>query len=109
MNIDINFTEIRPHTDLDFFHIPVCRKEVYADMYRRKGYTAEIAGLNRLVITSPLGYVTEYAVSVDVTDADVDKMFERDDKASGRFWRLVDKVAVARLNNLVRYINRATW
>lgn len=109
MNIIINFTAItRPTTN--FYHIPMATDDIHPDMYRESGYTAKIVDFNRLVITHPDGYYTaEYVVSCDLVNHDWQKMIARNDKESARFWNLVDKVAVARLNNLVRYINRATW
>ena len=106
MKIDINFTEIIPNRST-IRHIPMTGR-LYPEVYRELGYTAKVADLNRLVLTDG-PYTVEFVVSCELVDHDWKKMMARNDKESARFWDLVDKVAVARLNNLVRYINRATW
>lgn len=106
MKIDINFTEIVPNRFPTIRHIPMTGR-LYPEVYRELGYTAKMADLNRLVLTDG-PYTVEFVVSLEI-DNDCKKMMARNHKDSARFWDLVDKVAVARLNNLVRYINRATW
>lgn len=106
MKIEINFTEICSNRFPKIHHIPMTGR-LYPEVYRELGYTAKVADLNRLVLTNG-SYTVEFVVSLEM-DNDCKKMMARNDKESARFWDLVDKVAVARLNNLVRYINRATW
>ena len=106
MKIDINFTEIISNRSATIHHIPMTGR-LYPEVYRKLGYTAKVAGRNRLVLVKD-SFTVEFVVSLEI-DNDCKKMVARNDKESARFWDLVDKVAVARLNNLVRYINRATW
>lgn len=106
MKIDINFTEIVSNRFPTIHHIPMTGR-LYPEVYRELGYTAKVADLNRLILTNG-HYTVEFVVSLEI-DNDCKKMMARNSEDSARFWDLVDKVAVARLNNLVRYINRATW
>lgn len=106
MKININFTEIVSNRFSAVRRIPMTGR-LYPEVYRKLGYTAKVADVNRLVLTDG-PYTVEFVVSLEI-DNDCKKMKARNREDSARFWDLVDKVAVARLNNLVRYINRATW
>jgi hypothetical protein len=108
INIKINFTEINPNSS-EGFRIPMSGSPMYSNVYRENGSTAKVVNFNRLIILTPYGCTKEYAVSFELRGNDDRKMWERDSDANIRFWRAVEAVVIARLNNIVRYINRHTW
>lgn len=108
IEIKIHYTELSPST-YEGFRIPTTDSGMYLDIFREDNHTAKVVDCNRLLVTSPHGYVREYAVSFELNGADHRKMWERSTGANLRFWKAVEAVVMARLYNTVRYINRHQW
>lgn len=107
LKIEIRFTEIAPSTH-EGFRIPMNTGNVYPDYHRENGSTARVVDFNRLIITTP-HYTEEYAVSFELSGTDTLEAMKRNTADNIRFWKAVEGVVMARLSNLVRYINRHTW
>lgn len=108
MNIKLYFTEVNPSIN-EGFRIPMVGGNIYPEFHREHGSTAKVVDFNRLIITTAYGVVEEYVVSFELSGNNEYKMMARLGNANIRFWRAVEGVAMAKLSNMVRYINRHTW
>lgn len=108
IDITLDFTEVGTHFP-EGFRFPLTRTPFYPDTYRDCGYTAKVVDFNRLVVTSPYGDTREFIVSYSMDGNDNCKLFARSCDANIRFWKAIEGVAIAKLNNMVRYINRHKW
>lgn len=107
INIELRFTEVNPSIN-EGFRIPMISGHIYPDFHRENGSIAKVIDFNRLIITTT--YTTEeYTVSFEMDGNDDYKMMARGGAANIRFWQAVEGVVMAKLNNLVRYINNQTW
>jgi hypothetical protein len=110
INITIRYTELNTYgEEMRGFRIPLAHAGLYPDIYRDNGYTAKLVNVNRLVLTSPWGHVKEYAIAYEMDGHDYKKMMARTSEQNVRFYRAIENVLMARLENTVRYINRHTW
>lgn len=107
MNIKLYFTEVNPSIN-EGFRIPMVGGNIYPDFHRENGSTAKVVDFNRLIITTIYG-IEEYVVSFELSGNNEYKMMARLGDANIRFWQAVEGVVMAKLNNLVRYINNQTW
>lgn len=108
IKIEIHFTEVGTHFP-EGFRFPLTCTPFYPDTYRECGYTAKIVDYNRLVATSPYGDTREFVVSYSMDGNDDRKLMARGCDANICFWKAAERVAVAKLNNIVRHINRHHW
>ena len=108
IEIKLRFTEINPSIN-EGFRIPMISGNIYPDFHRENGSTAKVVGFNRLIITTTYNTTEEYVVSFEMDGNDAYKMMARLGTANTRFWKAVEGVVMAKLNNLARYINRQTW
>jgi hypothetical protein len=103
------YTEIES-AETNTFHCPMTgTRLLLLDHYRNNGYTAHREGFNIIVVTAPWGHAQKFALSFETKDRDYEKMCSRTSEENAKFYRAMGRVADARIENLIRFINRHCW